>query len=223
MAAIKGYLAGISKELMIQEAMYGFIMGLTLVTAVYVGLMDYSSRESLCLAIWGMIFVWGMIDMLIFFRMDTMSLRRTTITLVKSKSDEDRERARADIDAELDGTIFDLVDAGARAKAVDAILESELGERCRTGYKRASRANLASAIAAALVTFATAIPVILCVMLIDDFEDAFAAASVISCVALFFIGYIMTPAPGIVRKILSGLTIAVAAYLLTVFATYLGG
>ena len=57
------FLKDVSKELIVQEAMYGFVMALTFVTAVQLGIVEYHDRGRLCLAISGMIFVWGMIDM----------------------------------------------------------------------------------------------------------------------------------------------------------------
>lgn len=57
------------RGLIIQEAMYGFIMALTFVTVAKLGIVRYE-RENLIIAIIMMDFVWGVIDLIIFYNLD---------------------------------------------------------------------------------------------------------------------------------------------------------
>ena len=216
------FLKDVSKELIVQEAMYGFVMALTFVTAVQLGIVEYHDRGRLCLAISGMIFVWGMIDMFIFFRMDMMSLKRTAISYKRAMTDRDSESSRGIIADELDGTIVDLVDGETRERIVDAILMSETSS-CDEGIRAERRVHVINAIAAAIVTFATALPVIACIMLISDFGVALIMSSVTSSIALFFVGYSMSPYSNGIKKIGTGIAVTLASLALTLFAALLGG
>ena len=74
MSRLSSFVSRIDRELVLQEAMYGFVMALTFITAEQLGLVDYNTRSKLILAILGMDFVWGAIDMYIFYRMDIMGM-----------------------------------------------------------------------------------------------------------------------------------------------------
>ena len=221
MKAIRNFLDKIDPELMIQESMYGFVMSLTFITAAQLGIFHYSDRTALILAIIGMDFVWGSIDMYIFYRMDMMSLHRQVITLGKMYVSEDRSSMREEVDRELDGTIFDLMDGSTREKAVDLVMGSEIGNF--GGYRKEKNKYLFNAVSAAIITFMTAIPAVACLLLIGDDTTAFFSSSAISSLALFFIGYRMSPYRKRSMKALTGLVTTAASLLLTLFAAYFGG
>ena len=56
--------------LVVQEAMYGFIMALIFITATRFGLLGDISEIELLLLILGMNVTWGAIDMIVFFFVD---------------------------------------------------------------------------------------------------------------------------------------------------------
>ena len=76
---------------------------------------------------------------------------------------------------------------------------------------------------AAIITFMTAIPAVVCLLLIGDDTTAFFSSSAISSLALFFIGYRMSPYRKRSMKALTGLVTTAASLLLTLFAAYFGG
>lgn len=222
MNAVRRFLRRIDPELMIQESMYGFVMSLTFVTAAQLGIFHYNDRTGLILAILGMDFVWGSIDMYIFYRMDMMFLHRQSMTLKRLCRIDDKNSMRGELIEELDGTIFGLMDESTRNMAADLIIERGC-HRDPQGFVREKHKYLFNAVTAALVTFATAVPVVVCLLLIEDNVTALFSASAISSVALFFIGYLMSPYENRALKSLTGLVTAVVSLLLTLFAALFGG
>jgi hypothetical protein len=67
------------------------------------------------------------------------------------------------------------------------------------------------------------IPAWLCLTFIPDDTDAYFWTSVSSSVALFFIGYWMSPYESKLLKAGAGIVTAAVCLLLTVFAAYFGG
>ncbi len=222
MNAVRDFFRRIDPDLMVQESMYGFVMSLTFVTAAQLGIFHYSDRMSLVLAILGMDFVWGSIDMYIFYRMDMMALQRQSLALKRLCRAEDKESMRGDLMEELDGTVFGLMDESTRNMAADLIIERG-NSRDPESFVRERHKYLFNAMTAALVTFMTAVPAVICLTLIEDDVTAFFSTSAISSAALFFTGYFMSPYEDRGLKALTGLVTAVVCLVLTLFAALFGG
>lgn len=124
MSRLSSFVSRIDRELVLQEAMYGFVMALTFITAEQLGLVDYNTRSKLILAILGMDFVWGAIDMYIFYRMDIMGMISQMGFLRRLYLAKDKESMRPEIMDQLDGTIFNYVDDGTRKNAADLLMQS---------------------------------------------------------------------------------------------------
>lgn len=222
MNALRRFFRRIDPELMVQESMYGFVMSLTFITAAQLGIFHYNDRTGLVLAILGMDFVWGSIDMYIFYRMDMMSLHRQSMTLKRLCRIDDKDSMKGELIEELDGTIFGLMDESTRNMAADLIIERG-GHRDPQGFVREKHKYLFNAVTAAIVTFSTAVPAVVCLLLIEDDVMALFSASAISSVALFFIGYLMSPYENRALRSLTGLVTAAVSLLLTLFAALFGG
>jgi hypothetical protein len=214
----------IDPDLIIQEAMYGFVMALTFVMAVQFGILNYDNRWSLVSAIVCMDFVWGMIDFLVYYRLDILGLSRRINKMVKiHQGKEDEQHSREEIEDEFEDTIIELVDAETRDKIVDLIMESHPVENPPEVAKKNRHRFLKNGIAAALTTMACTIPAAICILCIPDYSEALLATSIISSLALFFIGYKMGPFDSKFLNILNGFVIMLMSLTLTVFAAFCGG
>jgi len=209
----------IDKDLVIQEALYGFVMALTFTTATQLGIYDMP-RLTLILAIIAMDAVWGTIDLVIFFNIDVIAHRRRVHDL-KAVYRDRPENSEEIVSGFLEGTVFDDLDDASKKKAVDLVLSSEMSAFDSTHHDR--RRYLFNAVTAFLVTISTAVPSALCLLFIDDTWLACLMAALASCVALQFIGYFMAVSDSKVMRFLFGLMMATLTMLLTLFAAVLGG
>ena len=221
MSRLSSFADRIDRELVLQEAMYGFVMSLTFITAEQLGLVDYNTRTKLILAILGMDFVWGAIDMYIYYRMDMMGMFSQMSFLRRLYLAKDKESMRPAIMEQLDGTIFNYVDEGTRDNVAKLLMEStfETKEAVREDRKR----YFFNAVTCFVVTLGTVIPAALCLTFISEDTSAYFWTSFSSSIALFFVGYWMSPYESNLMKSAAGIVTAVVCLFLTVFAAYLGG
>jgi len=167
--------------------------------------------------IFAMNFVWGSIDMLIFYRMDVLAQKRHMNLIL---SDDGTVTHRSKIYNELGNTIFDTLSEQDKQKAVDLIRDSNIESDKEVRQDRKSM--LFSAISCFIITILTVIPVVLTILLIPDEELSLNCATIVSCISLFFVAYHLHEGSK-KAKILFGLFIMLFSYVLTIFATYLGG
>lgn len=206
---------------MIQEATYGFIMALTFVISARLGLVSFSSRSALIGAIVAMDFVWGAIDMYIFYRVDKMSQDRRIELLRRIYSSDDRERYRQELGDDLEEGIVGLTSDETKHLVENTIM----GGSPEPWYEvRSDRRRYAfNAVTAFVVTLLTAVPAAICLTFIEDDTLAYLSTSVVSSLALFFTGYRLSPLESRTARLWTGATTAAIALVLTVFAAYLGG
>jgi len=209
----------IDKDLVIQETIYGFVMALTFVTVTRLGIFQYD-RNALIVAILAMDFVWGMIDLIIFFNMDILSFGRRHRTLLRMKSVDSYESRMDVADGLLDGSVFDDLDDDTRRKAAELVADAELNDGRKDSIYGTYFFN---AVTAFVCTFVSALPSVFCLALIDDLMDACMAAAVVSSISFFIVGYLMADGNTHLRRILVGLALTALTMLLTLFAAYLGG
>ena len=166
-------------------------------------------------------FVWGSIDMYIFYRIDIMSQKRRITLLKKLYSADDRTPMRKDLYNSLDATVFDLADEDTKWRAVDVLMTGSMEDNI--ALKKDNRKYLFNAVTSFITTVATAIPAAVCLAFIPDWSNALLWASIASCTALFFTGYSMSPYDRPAYKALTGLSIAAISMALTLFAAFFGG
>lgn len=216
---IKTFIGYTGPELATQEALYGFVMALIFITSAQVGLIAYSSPWDLVVLIVGMNFVWGFIDMYIFYRMDVTAQKRYAGIL--KNSSESPGKYRKELYDSIGSTIFDALTEEDKEKAVDLL---ERGRVETHEEMRSDRRNmLLSAISCFIITLLTTVPLIVCLLSISDTTEALYWTTVVACISLFVVGYKLEPTDSRRDKIVTGLSIAIIAYALTFFATYLGG
>lgn len=208
-------------ELVIQEAMYGCIMALTLLLTARIGLIHYESRTNLILAILGMDIVWAIIDMYIFYRVDIMSRNRALKLYWDLRDCPDRESKKQELEGEFEGTVFDMVSKEDQDKMIDVFLDGTFTGK--EGIRRSTGHYLFNALTAFVTASAPAIPPVLCLMYIEDFDLALIAASVISSLLVFFVGYYMSPGDTSRSRMLTGLTTAGLCLFFTVICAAFGG
>lgn len=211
----------LDRDLVIQEAMYGCIMALTLMLTAYIGIIHYTSRIHLIYAILGMDIVWAIIDMYIFYRADNMSLSRSLKAYWDLHDYPDREAQKKALESEFNGTIFQVVSKEDQDKMLDVFLDGKFTGK--EGLKKSNRHYLFNAITTFIFAAAPAIPPVLCLTFIDDFSYAILNACVISCVLIFFVGYFMAPGDGIRSRLITGFTTAGISMLFTVVCAVFGG
>jgi len=206
--------------LMLQELLYGFIMALLFITAARFGLIDLGVKELIILIV-GMNFTWGLIDMLVFFTIDTFDQKKyIRIIEAKKKCTMDEDTIRILIKDELSGTMADIIDAESEKKVIDQIMNSDLEPLDQILSERKNM--FYSAFACFLLTMFTVIPVIIPLLFISDFRTALFYSAGFASIMLFFVGYYVAPYFGQNRWIV-GLGILAFAGLITLLATFTGG
>ena len=206
--------------LMLQELLYGFIMALLFITAARFGLIDLGVKELIILIV-GMNFTWGLIDMLVFFTIDTFDQKKyIRIIEAKKKCTMDEDTIRILIKDELSGTMADIIDAESEKKVIDQIMNSDLEPLDQILSERKNM--FYSAFACFLLTMFTVIPVIIPLLFISDFRTALSYSAGFASIMLFFVGYYVAPYFGQNRWIV-GLGILAFAGLITLLATFTGG
>jgi hypothetical protein len=218
------YFMDMDPDLIQQELCYGTIMALTFVFGNQFGLMSMD-RNELILAIIGMDAVWGIIDLLLFYRADMTGLKRRTILSTDLHRDvkSDVGALRGRVQDEFQGTFLDMVDAKTRKEVIDKIMMSgpvedpdALHEKWKRNYRR-------SAIGSCIVATFPAFPPAICLLVIGDFEDALFASAVALSLILFQVGFLISPYRNVAVRIASGLVVVALCLSLTVFAALFGG
>lgn len=215
-----GILNRLDRDLVIQEATYGFIMALSFTTATQLGFLNMSHNE-LIIAILAMDIVWGAIDLVVFIDMDVLGERRRRAVLKKLYESDDPQSMRGEIYDMVGGTVFDDLDEESKEKSVDLVMGARLQDR--QTRKKDYGVTLFNAVTAFVVTSLSAVPAAVCLILIADTHDACFAAAVASSVALFFTGYFMSSREDPKGRMASGLALMLLTLALTLFAAYFGG
>jgi ABC-type multidrug transport system fused ATPase/permease subunit len=211
----------LDRDLVIQEAMYGCIMALTIMLTAYAGIMHYSDRMHLIYAILGMDVVWAVIDMYIFYRADLMSLYRSVRLYREVQDNQDREANKAALESEFNGTVFQMISKKDQDRMIDVFLDGEFTGR--EGFRKSNRHYLFNAVTTFVFAAAPAIPPVLCLTFIDSFEWAILNACVISCILIFLVGYFMAPGDGPRSRLITGITTAGISLFFTVVCAVFGG
>ena len=217
----RGFWSKVDPELVIQEAMYGCIMALTLMLTARIGLFQYESNAHLILAILGMDVVWAVIDMYIFFRVDIMARHRALKLYWELRNYPDRESRKESLEGEFDGTVFQMVSKEDQDKMIDVFLDGTFTGK--EGFRKSTGHYLFNAVTAFVAASAPAIPPVLCLMFIDDFNEAVISAATISSILIFFVGYFMAPGDSVRARTVTGLSTTAICLFFTVVCAAFGG
>lgn len=202
----------------LQEILYGFIMALIFVYATRFGLLTYDDPINFVGVVIGMNATWGVIDGIIFYYLGVCNQHRYA-KLVTDGSIEREERIGCLMD-EFASTPLDVLTDEDKRKVCETMLDREL--QSREDFRRDRVEMFKSSVGCVIWTLLTLIPVILPVLLIEDFDAALETASVLSSVILFFVGYYMGPYLGINRWVTGFVMIAISLGI-SIIATFTGG
>lgn len=217
----RGFLSKVDPELVIQETMYGCIMALTLLLTARIGFIHYEDRMGLILAILGMDIVWAVIDMYIFYRVDIMARSRALKLFWELHNYPDRDARKQSLEGEFDGTVFQMVSKEDQDKMIDVFLDGTFtGE---VGLRNSNGHFLFNAVTAFIAASVPAIPPVLCLLFIEDFDLALINASLISSYLVFFVGYFMAPGDSTRSRVLTGLSTAGICLFFTLVCAMFGG
>ncbi len=219
--ALDGILSKMDPDLILQEAMYGFINVLIILTTAQAGFVTYSSRGAMIGAIIAVDFVWGAIDMYLYYRFDLLARDRRINAYNNDFVPADRESRIKVVESEFDGTMLELATEEDRRKMAEIFVDSE--RRNSDSIKKVKPHYFINAVTAFVVSMLTTIPAVLCLGFIDDFVIAAFCASLTSAVAMFFLGYRLAPGDSVKTKFLTGITMALIALILSIFAVVFDG
>jgi hypothetical protein len=219
----KRYFMDMDPDLIQQELCYGTIMALTFVFGNQFGLMNMD-RNELILAIIGMDAVWGIIDLILFYRADMTGLaRRAALSVDLHKGKGDVGELRGKVHDEFQGTFLDMVDEKTRKEVIDRIMlsgpvedQNALNEKWKRNYRK-------SAIGSCIVATFPALPPAICLLVISDFDTALTASGVALSLILFNVGFMISPYRKPWVRVTSGLLVVAMTLTLTVFAALFGG
>lgn len=206
------------RGLALQEAMYGFIMAMLFISAAAFGLIRVESNTEMIILIVGMDFSWGMIDMVIFFFIDTAEQRKH-LRILKNEERlyDDRRKVIRD---NLSGTMVDLVDDESEEKIIDILCQADVESYADI---RADRVALfKSAFSSFLITFMAVIPSVVVLLLVSNLQDALMMAGFVSSAIMFILGYYMGPYFG-TKGWVSGSVVLALSLGITLAATFTGG
>ncbi len=216
---VKAFVGYTGLELAVQEALYGFVMALTFIISAQVGLIKFDSSLRLVILIIGMNFVWGFIDMYIFYKMDVFAQGR--YAKIVNNKDKHPENTRKAVYNELGSTIFDVLSEEDKEEAVNLVMKSAV-EDCEA-MKSDRKDMFLSGLSCFIITLLTTIPIILSLLLIPNMHLSLWVASSLAIISLFFTGYMLDSGDSFKNRAYTGLSIAFIALGLTLLATYLGG
>ncbi len=202
----------------LQEILYGFIMALIFVYATRFGLLTYDDPMNFVMVVIGMNATWGVIDGVIFYYLDVCNQRRFS-KLITDGSMEREERISKLMD-EFGASPLDVLSDEDKRWACEAMLDREL--QSKEGFRRDRVEMAKNSLGCILWTLLTLIPIVVPVLLIPDFYDALEAASVLSSVILFFVGYYMGPHLGFNRWLTGAVVLSISLGI-SLVATFTGG
>ncbi len=203
--------------LALQEMMYGFIMALLFISAARFDIINYSSAMDIIILMVGMDFTWGAIDCVLFYTVDVLEQRRMLRYMRSDLPVEEKAELMYD---DFDCTPLDLVTPEQEIEACKKIatMEIESDEDARSDRRRMAVSAFYCFIATILPLIPTAIPL----LLIEDIDDALFAASALSAITMFFVGWRMGKYIGM-EGWKSGSIVTGLAWAITLIATFTGG
>ena len=210
-------MTGISTS--VQEILYAIIMALIFVYAARFGVIEFSGVGEFVLVQFGMLVTWGAIDGIIFYYLGVCDQRRYRRIISNDVNMDKGERVEALMD-EFGATPLDVLTEEEERAICEMILDRELES---AEASRADRIAMAkSSLGCVIVSLFALIPVIVPVLLIDDFQTALVAVSFVTSAVLFFVGFHLAKILG-TNRLLTGLLILSMSLAIAVISVFTGG
>lgn len=216
---IKNLISVTGPSTAMQELLYGFIMSLIFVYATRFDILSFDDPIYFVYAVIGMCVTWGIIDGIIFYFLGVCDQRRFT-RLVSSECKDSREDRRQKLADEFAASPLDVLTDEQKMLVCDYILDKEIQTEENAHLDRVAMAM--SSLGCLIFTVITLIPIILPVLLMENFMDALTVASLLSSAVLFLIGFFVGPHLGL-NGFTAGLTILGISVLIAVVSVFTGG
>jgi len=203
----------------LQELLYGFIMALIFVYAARLEIVFFDTWMHFAVVEIGMIATWGTIDGIVFYFIALCNRRRYG-RIISNADGEDDELRTALLMDEFSSTPLDVLPDKEKEAICRSILDKELQSAAES--RSDDRTMLQCSVGCLLISLSTLVPILIPVIVIEDFMLGLEVASVLSSVVLFFIGYFMSSYLGSNRW-LTGLTLMGMSLVISLISTYTGG
>ena len=210
-------MTGISTS--VQELLYAIIMALIFVYAARFGVLEFSGVGEFVLVQFGMLFTWGVIDGIIFYWLGVCDQRRYC-RIISNEADMTKEQRIEALMDEFGATPLDVLTEEEERIVCERILDRQIESE---EYLRADRKAMAlSSLGCVIVSLLALIPIILPVLLIDDFQLALVVISFLSSIILFFVGCRMSKDLG-TNRFLTGLFLMMMSLVIAIVSVFTGG
>lgn len=203
----------------LQELLYAIIMALIFVYAARFGIVEFESVTDFIIVEFGMIITWGVIDGVIFYYIGICDQRRYCRVISNQAGMGYEERIESLMD-EFDSTPLDVLTDEKKRAVCEQILDSQL--ESEESMKEDRRKMALSSLGCVIISLLGLLPIIIPVLLIDDFQNALVAVSFLSSAVLFFVGFYMSRFLG-TNKWLTGISLLLLSLAISIISVFTGG
>ena len=207
------------KSTSLQEILYGFIMALIFVNASALGLLNFDDPIQFVWMVTGMNVTWGAIDAVIFYYLGVCDQNRFA-RIIRNSDNRTREERVNDLMDEFSASPLDILEPEEQRKICENILDHKI--QTEDESKKDRKAMALSSLGCFIWTVLTLIPIVVPVILIDDFRVALFVALTLSSIILFLVGFYMARYLGTDRW-KTGLALAVMSWIIAIISTFTGG
>ena len=203
----------------LQELLYAIIMALIFVYAARFGILEFENVTDFVLVEFGMIATWGVIDGVIFYYIGVCDQRRYCRMISNQTGLEYEERVKSLMD-DFDSTPLDVLTDEKKRAICEEILDSQLESK---ESMREDRRTLAmSSLGCVIVSLLGLLPIVIPVLLMNDFQNALVVSSFLSSAVLFIVGFMMSSFLG-TNKWLTGFSLLFLSLAISIISVFTGG
>ena len=203
----------------LQELLYAIIMALIFVYAARFGILEFENVTDFVLVEFGMIATWGVIDGIIFYYIGVCDQRRYCRMISNQAGLEYEERVKSLMD-DFDSTPLDVLTDEKKRAICEEILDSQLESK---ESMREDRHTLAmSSLGCVIVSLLGLLPIVVPVLLMNDFQNALVVSSFLSSAVLFIVGFMMSNFLGS-NKWLTGFSLLFLSLAISIISVFTGG
>ena len=203
----------------LQELLYAIIMALIFVYAARFEILEFENTADFIMVEFGMIATGGVIDGIIVYLIGVCDQRRYCRMISNQTGPGYGDMVEALMD-EFDSTPLDVLTDEEKRSVCEQILGSQLESDEAMKEDRFKMAL--SSLGCVLISLLELLPIILPVLVIDDFQKALVAVSFLSSAVLFFVGFLMSKYLG-TNKWLTGISLLLLSLAISVISVFTGG
>ena len=204
----------------LQELLYAIIMALIFVYSARFGILECDSAVDFAILEFGMVATWGVIDGIVFYYIGVCDQRRYCRVISGEEKDADRNERLQELMDDFGSTPLDVLTDEKKRAVCEMILDSPL--QSEESMNADKRTMALSSVGCLIVSLLGLLPIIIPVLLIDDFQTALVAASFLSSALLFFVGFMMSRYLG-TNRWLTGLSLLSLSLAISIISVFTGG